>query len=423
MIRTVTTDSPQMPSERLKSFLSGPGMRYLQSAGGYIGMKTVIFSLTGLVSQFILTRAMSREDYGLLIWAGAIIGMLGPFGLPGISTSIVGAVAKGYEGNFRKGTILELATGSLGGVLLLGITAWYAYFSAEPPKAGIFLVAAILSPGLWLDTHLCLWNGRKNFKAMFWWPVSVRIAQFAGTAVTLCFTRNPVIVFAVQNILFATANVATALWLMRPDAANRNVLSSFSEFGWFSTKLYWIGGIAAYWDKLVTGHLFGLEALALVAVGELIYSYFYKTPSAFLSQVFHPKLAKMETRDAAAWIRGKQPALIGGTLAVCLAIGLVAPFAYPLLFSQKYGDSVVYVNLYLICVVLGSPGFLSGTLLKAHALKHETRNGWLITVIGTFALVPLLGATLGIKGVIYAKAAVNAAVSGYYLILLRRLAK
>jgi O-antigen/teichoic acid export membrane protein len=60
-----------------------------------------------------LTHYLAREDYGLLVWVGTIIALLAPFGLPGISTSITGAVAKGYDGNFTRGTWLEMAGGGL----------------------------------------------------------------------------------------------------------------------------------------------------------------------------------------------------------------------------------------------------------------------------------------------------------------------
>jgi O-antigen/teichoic acid export membrane protein len=394
---------------------------YFRSAGAYLVLKLVVFSLAGLVGQYLLTHFLRREDYGLLVWAGTIIALLSPFGLSGISTSIVGAVTKGFDGNFRRGTWLEILGGTLGGLVLLGFSGYYRYWTHEETKSLVFLVAGVLGPGLWLDTHICYWNGKKNFKAIFWWSVPVRLLQLAAIALVFNFSSNPVLVFGVQSAIQVLANIAAPISIMRYSNANRNVSEDFQIYGNFTNWLYLAGSVSAYLDKLIIGIFFGLESLAIFSVGELVYTYFYKTPASMLSQIFMPRLAEMDLREAARWVRKRQPYLVLMIIVLMMVLAIVVPVIYPLLFSAKYKDSIYYCNLFLICIVLGAPTFLSGAILKSHAMKKETLRSWLFLAVTPLALLPIFGFYFGLAGLVMAKGGTNLVISTYYFFLIRKL--
>lgn len=394
---------------------------YFRSASSYLGLKLAIFSLAGLVNQYLLTHHLTKEDYGLLVWVGTIIAMLAPFGLPGISTSITGAVAKGFDGNFRRGTWLEMAGGTVGGLVLLGFAGYYWFWLHEETKALIFIIAGVLGPGLWLDTHLCYWNGKKNFKAIFWWSVPVRLGQLFATAVILYFSSNPILVFSVQTIIQVVANIGATIGIIKIKKLNRETSKDYQSYGWFYTRLSALGTITAYLDKLLIGFFFGLESLAIFAVGELIYSFFYKTPSALLTQIFQPRLAEMELKMAAKWIKNRQKYLIIVVFLIILIIGIVIPVAYPLLFSDKYNESIFYAYLFLGCIMLGAPTFLVGSLIKSHAMQKETKISWMILNLTPFILLPLFSWLWGLVGIIAARACTNLFISSYYYNLIRRI--
>ena len=394
---------------------------YFRSAGTYLVLKLVFFSLAGLVGQYLLTHYLRKEDYGLLVWAGTIIALLSPFGLPGISTSITGAVARGYDGNFRRGTWLEIMGSTLGGLVLLGIAGYYRYWTHEETKFLVFLVAGVLGPGLWLDTHICYWNGKGNFKAIFWWSVPVRLLQLAAIALVFSFSTDPVLVFGVQTVIQVFANIAAPYGIMRYSNVNRNVSEDFQIYGNFTNWLYLGGSVSAYLDKLIIGLFFGLESLAVFSVGELVYTYFYKTPASMLSQIFMPRLAEMELREAARWVRKRQPYLVLMIIVLMAALAIVVPIIYPLMFSSKYKDSIYYCQLFLICIVLGSPTFLSGTILKSHAMKNETFKSWLLLTIFPLILLPSFSYFWGLKGLVFARGVTNIAISSYYIFLIKKL--
>lgn len=397
---------------------------YFRSASSYLGAKLAIFTLAGLAGQYLLAHYLQKEDYGLLIWVGTIIALLSPFGLPGISTSITGAVARGYDGNFRRGTWLEMAGGTAGGLVLLGFAGYHWFWAHEGTKALIFIVAGVLGPGLWLDTHLCYWNGKKNFKALFWWAVPIRLLQlFATTAILLYFSSNPLWVFSVQTVIQVTANIGTAIGIMKLGGINKETSKEYQSYGWFSNYLYLFGTITSQLDRLIIGVFFGLEKLAIFAIGELIYNYFFKTPKSFLDQIFVPRLAEMRLGDASKWVKKRQPYLIIGMLALLLLIALSLPTAYRILFSEKYTESIFYAYLFLLNIFVSTPGFLVGAIFRSHGLKKESVIGQMIISLTPILLIPMFANFWGLKGVVFARIAQNIILSGYFRFFLMNSSK
>lgn len=394
---------------------------YFRSASSYLGLKLIIFSIAGLATQYLLTHYLAKEDYGLLVWVTTIIALLGPFGLPGISTSITGAVAKGYDGNFRRGTWLEMAGGTVGGLVLLGFAGYYWFWTHEPQKALIFVVAGVLGPGLWLDTHLCYWNGKKNFKAIFWWSVPVRLLQLLATAIVLYYSSDPVWVFGIQTVIQVAANIGAAVGIMKIGEINRETSKEYQSYGWFANGLYLLGSVTVQIDKLIIGILFGLEKLAIFAVGELIYNYFYKTPKSALDQIFLPRLAEMSLKDASFWIRKRQPFLVAGIFVIALLTGIILPMVYRSLFSAKYDESIFYAYLFLLNVIFSSPVLLVGAMMKAHGLKKESAIAQVIISITPLVLILPFAYWWGLKGVVFARIGQNIALSCYYYVFLKRI--
>jgi len=396
---------------------------YFRSATGWLGGKVVVFSLLGLLNQSLLTRNLTRTDYGLLVWLGTIIGLLAPVGLPGVSNSIRGAVAKGFDGNFRKGSIQEILGSMIGGVILLGF-AWYQWaVMGSPTGAFVFVAAAVVGPGLWVDTHLCYWDGKQDFRAVFWWSVITRAVQVAATYAVFLISANIVLVAAAQVGLQALGNLVAVGALLRSRQVGHQYSAEYSRYGVFSSWLYLAGTLSAQLDKLIIGTFLGLEPLALFALGELLYQYLYTIPGGILQQMLHSRLARMPVHEAAMWLRQHQWILFVGVTAACGITALTLPYVYPLIFSAKYADSIKYAYLFLVCIVCAVPMMGVGTLFKAHAMKRETGISWAMLALTPLVLVPLLGWLWGPVGIILARCVTNASASVYYTYTLSRIAQ
>lgn len=388
----------------------------------YLVLRTAVLGIAGLVSQSLMARALRVEDFGSVVWGWTIISILAPFGLPGISVSITGATAKGFDRNFKRGSLLELVGGLCGSAVLFGLAV--VYFSRHQNILfWIFIVAGITSAGIWLDTPLALWNGRKNFRAIFLFSAGLRVVQLAALIVVLRYSPHPALIFASQAAVAAVGNIGAFLYLLERGGMNDKYSKEYESYGWRYTWLVMAGTLSSYIDKLIVGGLFGLKTLAIFTIGELIYSYVFKVPSNFITQIFIPRLAQMELAEAVRWVRGRYWYLAGFFILLSGIAALLLPSVYSLLFTARYVEGVYYGYIFIAGIAASAPTVLLGALLKSHALKKET------TILTLFiSFVPLVTITFGgliaaVPGIAWGRVAGYAVISGGYIVLLTVLTK
>lgn len=395
---------------------------YYRSAAGYLILKVALLGIVGLISQSLLAHALEKEDFGAVIWGWTMISTMAPFGLPGISVSITGATAKGFDGNFVRGSILELKGGLYGGLVFLAVALAYL-FRQQDVLFWIFIIAAVAGPGVWLDTPIALWNGKGDFRAIFRFSAGLRMIQFAALIIVLLLAPYPALVFASQAAVAAAANIAAFFYLRRCSELNNEYSKEFESYGWRYTWLITAGILASYLDKLIVGGFFGFKNLAVFAIGELIYSYVFKVPSGMVTQIFIPRLARMKLGEAVLWVRQRYWYLAGAFVVAAGSAALLLPVVYPLLFTVRYAESIYFGYVFLAAVAASAPTVLIGALLKGQALKRETTIlSFFITTISLLTVI-IGGLVGGVNGVAWGRVAGHAAISAGYIIMLLALSQ
>jgi len=398
------------------------GSSYYRSAAGYLILKIFVLGVAGLVSQSLMAHSLEKEDFGAVVWGWTMISILAPFGLPGISVSITGAVAKGFDRNFVRGSILELKGGLCGSVVFLAMALAYLFRNQEI-LFWIFLVAGITGAGVWLDTPMALWNGRKDFRAIFRFSAGLRLLQLTALIAVLRVAPHPAIVFASQAAVAAIGNIGALFYLLRASGLNNEHSKEFESYGWRYTWLTVAGTLSSHLDKLIVGGFFGFKNLAVFAIGELIYSFVFKVPSGFVTQIFIPRLAQMEIGGAVRWVRRHYWYLAGAFVAAAGIAALLLPVVYSLLFTVRYAESIYYGHVFLVGVAASAPTVLLGALLKGHALKRETTALTLFITAVPLVTVILGGLLSGVPGVAWGRVAGYAVISAGYIALLSALTR
>ena len=393
------------------------GSSYYRSAAGYLILKVAVLGIAGLISQSLLAHALEKEDFGAVIWGWTMISIMAPFGLPGISVSITGAAAKGFDGNFLRGSILELKGGLYGGLVLLSMALAYL-FRHQDVLFWIFIIAAVTGPGVWLDTPLSLWNGREDFRAIFRFSVGLRMIQFAALIIVLLLAPHPALVFASQAAVAGAGNITAFFYLRRSGGLNNEYSKEFESYGWRYTWLITAGTLASYMDKLIVGGFFGFKDLAVFAIGELIYSYVFKVPSGMLAQIFIPRLARMNLGEAVRWVRRRYWYLAGAFVVAAGIAALLLPVVYPLLFTVRYAESIYYGYIFLAGVAASAPTVLIGSLMKGHALKKETTALSIFITTISLVTVTIGGLVGGVPGVAWGRVTGYAVISAGYITML-----
>jgi O-antigen/teichoic acid export membrane protein len=247
--------------------------------------------------------------------------------------------------------------------------------------------------------------------------------QLAALIVVLRHSQHPALIFGSQAAIAAIGNIGAFLYLIGRGGLNDKYSKDYESYGWHYTWLIIAGTLSSYIDKLVVGGLFGLKNLAIFAIGELIYSYVFKVPSNFVTQIFIPRLAQMELGEAIRWVRGRYWYLAGFFILLSGIAALLLPFVYSLLFTERYAEGVYYGYIFIAGIAASAPTVLLGALLKSHALKKET------TILTLFiSFVPLVTVTVGgliaaVPGIAWGRVAGYAVISGGYIVLLTALTK
>lgn len=393
---------------------------HYRSAAGYLILKTIVLGLAGIVSQAMMAHTLEKEDFGLVVWGYTMISILAPFGLPGISVSITGAAAQGLDRNFIRGSILELKGSLFAGLVLLAMAAAYLYRD-QPTLFWLFIIAAVTIPGVLLDTPLAFWNGRENFRSVFRFSTCLRLVQLGMLVAVLRLAPHPVLVFASQVAVAALANLGAFFYLQRSGGLNQGYSEKFESYGWRYTWLITAGTLSAYLDKLIVGGFFGFKSLAVFALGELIYTYVFKVPSAIMTQIFIPRLARMELGEAVRWVKRHYWYLAGFFMLAAGITSLLLPVAYPLLFTARYAESIYFGQIFLAGAAASAPTVLLGALLKGHALKKETTMLSCFITATLLSTVTIGGLWGGVPGVAWGRVAGYAVISAAYIAMLRAL--
>lgn len=73
-----------------------------------------------------------------------------------------------------------------------------------------------------------------------------------------------------------------------------------------------------------------------------------------------------------------------------------------------------YAYLFLGCILLGSPAFMVGALIKSHGMHKETKISWMILNLTPLILLPLFSWLWGLVGIVVARVCTNLCISSYY---------
>ncbi|MBU2536719.1 MAG: oligosaccharide flippase family protein [Chloroflexota bacterium] len=391
----------------------GIDLEYYIKNNAYLLIAQGVILLSGLATSVVLTRLLSKEDYGQYNYFFSIIGILAISALPGMGAAIMQAVANGRDQVFIKGTKTRFKWSLIGAAVCLLIGIYY-YSSGETLLGKCFLLSSLFFPfHVSFDSYYPFLNGRQQFdlssryRSIYW--------VFLTLAVILAvyFTRNLLWVVAaylatstILHIVFLFNTVKTGNLSCRED-------KTAITYGKQLTGIQAISIAVLHFDKLIIGVALGYAGLAIYSIAVMIAN----LPTVLLasiSQTVFPKTATMDEKVAYDEVKRRLPWLLVGMVIICGIGALLCPYIIPWLYSSKYLDSVLYTQLLFIPVILGT----LATVLRRGALQaqRKTRELFKLNVavaIFELVLLVLFAVQFGILGIVAAKALARAFDSAY----------
>lgn len=103
-------------------------MNYLFSGSFWLLLGQLIFMLSGIIMAVVLGRFLEPSVYGEFRYILSAVAILAIPSLYGMDTSIVRAVAKGYESTFFEAQKTRIKWGLGGSLLSFGLFLYYWFF-------------------------------------------------------------------------------------------------------------------------------------------------------------------------------------------------------------------------------------------------------------------------------------------------------
>jgi O-antigen/teichoic acid export membrane protein len=393
-------------------------MVYLAKGGFWLTLGQGLSSLSSLILAIAFANLVSKEIYGNYKYILSVASVIGAFSLTGISSSIIQAVARGYEGALQEGYKLSMRWSSIM-VIVSAIAALYYYLQGNHTLGTSLLIAGAFSPLLnSASLYASYLNGKKDFKNISLWNTARNLVPVISLITTLFITDDVILLVFVYFI----SNTFAAWYLyketLRKYKPNDLTDPETSSFGKHLSIINVFGTVGDKIDSILLFHFFGAAPLS-------VYSFATAVPNQIIGFVRNagflalPKLAEGNHTILKKEIIWKMFRFVLTLTPLVILYALGAPYIYKIIFPQ-YTDAIQYSRLYSVMILFAGmnliPSFFDATLAVRERYISTVSSNVIRIILMTLLVVPY-----GIWGLIWAQIITKSLVQVIGVILLRRL--
>lgn len=359
----------------------------------WTSVSTAFVVVVGIVQVAVLTRLLTRADFGLMAMVTTVTGFAAIYADMGLSNAIVQRRAPTreqlstlYWTNVAAGVVLFVAVSALSPLVA-------AFFREERLQPLVVMAAAVFvvtTPG---QQFQFLLQKELEFDRLARIDMTSATAGFAGALTTAALGLG-VRALIVGVLTQAATRTAQLLWVgwrrWRPHLHYaRRDLEGYLSFGLYQlgerSIYYWAANV----DYLLIGRYLGAAPLGIYTIAYNLVVLPVSRLNPVLTKVAFPVFARRQD-DADALRRGfgeliELVALV--TFPLLVGLGVTAPLAVPVIFGQAWEPAVVLVQ---ILVVMGLLKCLSNPLGSVLLAKGRADVGFWLNVATTAVTVAVL---------------------------------
>lgn len=373
---------------------------------GWLFFDKILRMGLGLLVGVWVARYLGPEQFGLLNFATAFVGLFGAIAGLGLQGIVVRDIVRDPDGaRLTLGTagVLQLVGGLLSFLIILGAIAYL-----RPDDALARSIVAILGSMMLLkssDIAVYWFESQVQSKYTVWVQNSVFLV-FAAIKVALILHHAPLIAFAWATLAEAlvVALILLSVLARRGHAISRLKVSTERAKGLLKDSWPLILAAIAVTvymkiDQIMLGQMMGDEAVGIYSAAVKISEVWYFIPMAIVASVF-PAILEAKKRSEILYLARLQK-LYDLTVIISVAIALPMTFlATPivgLLFGDAYLEAGAVLAIHIWASVFVFLGVASGKWFLAEGRQNlalqRTLLGAGANVGLNFLLIPTNGAT------------------------------
>lgn len=376
-------------------------MVYLASGGFWLNLSTATMTGFSLLLYIAFAKLLPKESYGIYQFALSLASTLGALTLTGMNTAITQAVARKFEGSFKKSIITQLSWGIIPFLAAVGISIYYFLNSNNNLALAVLIVGIFLPILNSFNTYAAFLSGKKDFKKSFLYSQITNFAFYPIMIGSLFLTKNPLILiginFAVNTIIAIFLYILTVRFYKPNTEEDPDTL----PFAKHLSLMNIVGLIATQADNLLVFHYIGAAELA-------IYIFATNIPDRFnsliknITSVALPKLSEKTRAQIKSAVLNKSFKLALFTALSSVLYIIAAPFIYKIFFPE-YLQSVRYSQIYSLVLIIGSLSNLPMAGIMASKAKKELYIFNFIQPISAILIMFIGIINYGIWGLIIAR--------------------
>lgn len=355
------------------------------------------------IQIYFFTNFATKDLYGKFQYTLSIVGILAFLSLPGMNVAVTKMAAIKEEEYYTKIVKNRIKVSLLATITLVCISIYY-FLSIKKDLFYAFLVSALLYPGNFaLDSYISFFNGKEKYVTIAKYQIYKRIINVGAIVNSIFFFNNAAYIIAASficnNIFNIIANIIVISNINRKNIDSKK-LKEYKKYGYNLSLIGILGNIQTRIDKIIVGIFFGFEELAIFHVGK-IFQEKLKMIWVIIYQLVFPCFFKKDLRENKLFLKKICTLTIIFFSILIVGLYLALPYIVLYIFSQKYKDSILFGRLFICAFLIGLPGAIYESFLKAENRITHLLFLRILTSITYFISLPILIVLFNIKGIIY----------------------
>ena len=371
---------------------------------GWLFFDKILRMGVGLIVSVWIARYLGPEQFGLLNFATAFVGLFGAIAGLGLHSIVVRDIVRdpdGKEATLGTAAVLQFFGGLLAYALILVVIFWLR----PDDTLAKFLVAILGSVMLFKASEVAVcWFESQVLSKYIVWVQNGTFLVFAAIKVVLILQNAPLLAFAwamMAEALVVAVLMLVMLGLRGPRLRQLRVTLARVQGLLADSWPLMLSGIAVVVymkiDQIMLGQMVGDEAVGIYSAAVRISEVWYFIPMAIVASVF-PAILQAKKRSEEEYYRRLQHSydfVVFITASCAIPLWIFSDLIILLLFGNVYLDSAQIFSIYIWNTVLVGMGIARGKWLITENLQKlgflYIGVSMLVNVIGNFLLIPQHG--------------------------------
>ncbi|MDQ3014264.1 MAG: oligosaccharide flippase family protein [bacterium] len=375
-------------------------MVYMASGAFWGNLNGLFLAFLSLVTSILFARFLTKEAFGTYQYVLAIGGLITAITLTGMNTAVTRAVARGFEGDYKKSVKYQLKFGIIAMLVSFAIAGWY-YTKGNTDLGLSFLWIGLFMPAAnALNTWAAYMGGKKFFKIGTRYGFINMSVTYIGIIVVLYVTQSFVWVIFANFFFGLLSNIIIYFLIARRFEINDATDPETIPYGNHLTVMAIPGFIATQIDALLIFQFIGPAPLAVYSFATIIPEKLAGMLK-FIPNIALPKLSEKTPKEVGQILFKRIWVILAFLGLIAFAYAELAPFFFKIFFPQ-YTASVPYTQIYALSFFSVGAVFVQTALVSQQKVKELYIVNTSMPFLKTILLVVLMY-FYGIWGILWAQ--------------------